>query len=569
MHSEAQTPDMSESAEVPPAASEQQLHTLVLSLSQGLESMRRQLHEQQAAGEALRADNGALRQEVVQLQARVATLESLASAPHAAPAAAAPAAATPAHPAVVMPPMRFNADAANLWDRLPDDVRSKIIDLAGDLTKFINGLMHPLEIDRMHSHRQKRMWHEALECDFQGDLRSLPGSFMIFNQHNIRSRGMLARLQELGWVDHRYATLTALVNRWDDCVDWDDSATVTFAAACSGQIDILSDMLKTRRHHVNLDLAFAALAFCEFRTAEWLIDWYAYTHPRAKIPFFLRDKSVRDMLAEPPCNFDVHRMRVISLTGSEKQVREELARSAQNPDAASLDIMFARFRRTIDITNAGYKLGTVSMAKWAHKHKAQKWPAHFLNWIVDGSSNLEATDWACRELRLQYVHDHLLRSCISNNGSMVAHLVRVPGLSIDSDIIWHSFKRCSPDAIIALVEFMPSLASAFVEIATGFCQSNHYIMDGYANHREMVKWLYSRYPWAFKPQVLPPAINAALTDNYFKTVEFLLNEVTTVEWDCDAARSQVADSKGSLEDKRSLLSLIIPYGIRRTQMQVE
>ncbi|KAL2914995.1 hypothetical protein HK105_205539 [Polyrhizophydium stewartii] len=186
----------------------QALHALVLSLSHGLESLRRQLHEQHAAGEALRADlaaqtdaNTALlgdadalssmladleaeaqaQREAIarmqaaveshdaagaELQARVTSIEaqlqalrdslasvSLAAQPTAAPPAAEPPVAeppvAPARTAVVMPLMRLNADVASLWDRLPDDVRSKIIDLAGDLTKIANGLLHPLEIKMM------------------------------------------------------------------------------------------------------------------------------------------------------------------------------------------------------------------------------------------------------------------------------------------------------------------------------------------------------------------------------------------------------------------------------------
>ncbi|KAL2914718.1 hypothetical protein HK105_205649 [Polyrhizophydium stewartii] len=186
------------------------LHALVLSLSHGLESLRRQLHEQHAAGEALRADlaartdaNAALRnsndalrtqneelrrtfavleaEESVQLecaaelQARVGSLETLAERlqalvePVSQPSPKPPAA--PAHPAIVMPPMRFNAGATNLWDRLPDDVRTKIMDASDHLTKIVNGLMHPLEVKKMPKNLAVALWLDVIKTEWPGDLR--------------------------------------------------------------------------------------------------------------------------------------------------------------------------------------------------------------------------------------------------------------------------------------------------------------------------------------------------------------------------------------------------------------
>ncbi|KAL2914742.1 hypothetical protein HK105_205673 [Polyrhizophydium stewartii] len=604
------------------AAPAQALRTLVLSLSHGLESLRRQMHEQHAAGEALRADlaaqsdaNTALlgdtdalhsmladleaeaqaqREDIArmqaaveshddagaELQARVTSIEaqlqalrdslasvSLAAQPDTALVAAEPPAAA-ARAAVVMPPMRLNADAASLWDRLPDDVQSKIIDLAGDLTKIANGLLHPLEVKMMHERRRVAIWIEAMQCDWQGDLHSLPTPPHGYFEHAIRTRSMLMRYFLLG--DHNYLCVyaAALSNHWEEDIPPIPFYATEYAATMSGRMDILRNLIETDEVILfNTYCIAEALAGGHLEMFNWLVN-----HPRRKltsfkIPAILLDPSIDELLKDPPHSFLVISVRAKALICSASYFTNDSLIYHYVADPVVLEILFRRFGSTIDFSTLNIEFHNVQILEWAQSRGLTRDKDKVAEKIAQNAETAKVAQWACKHLGVVFEQEHLALACGNNNNSAMAKwLLRQPGIIIDFQAISKATGCFSLDCIDALIAHDPSVASKIVNAAAAIGKAAIEM----TKHRgvrvtpqELFEWLHAHHPSGFTPIVLPSAIGFALQDGTHEVVAFLLKNVTTVDWDLIAARQIVEDSDASRKFKKKLRLLIDKCAARR------
>ncbi|KAL2914740.1 hypothetical protein HK105_205671 [Polyrhizophydium stewartii] len=588
------------------AAPAQALHALVLSLSHGLESLRRQLHEQHAAGEALRADlaaqsdtNTALlgdtdalrsmladleaeaqgQREAIarmqaaveshdaagaELQARVTSIEaqllalrdslasvSLAARPAAAPPAAEPPVTEPpaaaARAAVVMPPMRLNADAASLWDRLPNRVQSKIIDLAGVLTKFINGLMHPFEIKMMQERRRVAIWIDAMECDWQDDLRSLPTAPEGFFEHAIRTRSMLVRLLELDHVTGPCLYAAALSGHWEGAVTPDQLDRPELAAAMSGRIDILRNLIETGKViRFDANCIAHALAGGHLESFNWLVKNTRRKLPNFKIPAHLLDPSIHELLT------------------SDFIKNAPLYQCVA--DAVALEILFRRFGSKTGFPALNIEFHNVQILEWAHSRGLTHDKVKVAVSIARYAETAKVAQWACKHLGVVFEQEHLACSCGDNNSAMTKWLLRQPGIIIDLQAIYETTCWFSLDCIDALIAHDPSVAREIVHAAAAISKSAIEMTKqrgASVTPQELFEWLHARRPSDFTPIVLPSAIGFALRGEMHEAVAFLLKSVTTVDWDLIAARQIVEDSDASRKFKKKLRLLIDKCAARR------
>ncbi|KAL2914719.1 hypothetical protein HK105_205650 [Polyrhizophydium stewartii] len=604
----------------------QALHALVLSLSHGLESLRRQLHEQHAAGEALHADlaaqsdantallgdTGALRSMLAdleaeaqaqreaitrmqaaveshdaagaELQARVTSIEaqllalrnslasvSLDAQPTAAPPAADPPvtqpSSTPARPAVFMPPMRLNADAASLWDRLPDDVRSKIIDLAGDLTKFINGLLHPLEIKMMQERRRIAIWLEAMECDWQGELRSLPTPPLGFFEHAIRTRSMLVRLLELDNAINMYLYAAALSNHWEDAITPDKLGEPEYAAAMSGRIDILRNLIETDKV-ARLDLYSIVLGLLSgnVETFNWIVKYTRHKFPDFEIPAILLDPSIRELLKDPQRSFFwkfIHRLALICPESNLRNCQKPITCVA---DPIALEILFRRFGTKIDFSELEIPFRTVETLEWAHSRGLTRDKVKVAESIVLYAETSKVAQWACKHLGVVFEQGHLELACSKDNRAMTSWLLRQPGIVIDDSAIHAAVVNLANEPINAMVAHDPLVAEKIVvgAVRVDAAALERIKQDGSdTSFTEMLEWLYQRHPSGFTPLALRAALVFALENEMQEVVAFLLKNVTTVDWDLVAARQLVEESNASRKFKKKLRLLIDKCAARR------
>ncbi|KAL2914741.1 hypothetical protein HK105_205672 [Polyrhizophydium stewartii] len=601
------------------AAPAQALHALVLSLSHGLESLRRQLHEQHAAGEALRADlaaqtdantallgdTGALRSMLAdleaeaqaqreaiarmqvaveshdaagaELQARVTSIEaqlhalrdSLASVSLAAQSDTASVAAEPpaaaACAAIVMPPMRLNADAASLWDRLPNRVQSKIIDLAGDLTKIANGLMNPFETKMIENYRHMAIWIEAMECDWQGDLRSLPRMPAGFFEHAIRTRSMLVRLLELFHVIGTHLYAAALSSHWEDAITTDPLGRLEYAAAMSGRIDILRNLIETGKvARFDLYSIASALAGGNLEMFSWLVKNTRRKFPDFEIPAHLLDPSMHELLSDPPRSFGVISLRAKALICSASDFTKDALIYYCVADPVVLEILFRRFGSTIDFPTLNIELHNVQILEWAQSRGLTRDKDKVAVSIAQHSETAKVAQWACKHLGVVFEQEHLAFSCGNNNSAMTKWLLRQPGIIIDFQVIYKAADCFSLDCIDALIAHDPSVASKIVNAAISKSAIEMIKRRGVrVTPQELFEWLHARHPSGFTPIVLPSAIGFALQEEMHEVVAFLLKNVTTVDWDLVEARQMVEESNASRKFKKKLRLLIDKCAARR------
>ncbi|KAJ3411709.1 hypothetical protein HDV05_001819 [Chytridiales sp. JEL 0842] len=96
-----------------------------------------------------------------------------------------------------------------LWDLLPTEIRHRILQLCDPLTQYLNQFAeyHPLTFSNEALPSRKRqqlvngIWKSALENEWEGDLKTLPGWFHPKNKFEwcaaVKSRSTLQRLMEM------------------------------------------------------------------------------------------------------------------------------------------------------------------------------------------------------------------------------------------------------------------------------------------------------------------------------------------------------------------------------------
>ncbi|KAL2914730.1 hypothetical protein HK105_205661 [Polyrhizophydium stewartii] len=573
------------------------LHALVLSLSHGLESLRRQLHEQHAAGEALRADlaartdaNAALRnsndalrtqneelrrtfaaleaEESVQLecaaelQARVGSLETLAERlqvlvePVSQPSPEPPAA--PAHPAVVMLPMRFNAGATNLWDRLPDDVRTKIMDASDHLTKIVNGLLHPLEVKKMPKNLAVALWLDVIKTEWPGDLRKLPPPPSGYIEYDIRTRSMLMRLRELGVLNPNGLNYSALLHRWDDLAVWDNDSSKAMIAALSGRIDILSDLFDgPRPPEFSYDLFACSLAAAQFDTFVWLAKLKQRRYPNFDIPPYMFDKEIHALLRNPFRNAIVCETRIMVLLCPEFLGHTTFEKLGEASDLVTLKIAHKHFGGSHDFSKISYR--TLETLEWAHSHGFIRDVVATTRDISRWARDVKVAQWARKHLGAVFDKTHLSSMSSPDNTSMILWMLAQLGNRVDDDIILTLISNVSVWPMNVLIARDPTLAARTVDAVAKFAKDFAELTKGYGidfPRAEFLDWLYARHPSGFTHKTLNLALEAAIKKDYVDTVKFLLDKVTTVDWDLVAAWNKVENSKARKQTKKKLMTLI-------------
>ncbi|KAL2914743.1 hypothetical protein HK105_205674 [Polyrhizophydium stewartii] len=580
------------------AAPAQALHTLVLSLSHGLESLRRQLHEQHAAGEALRADlaaqsdaNTALLGDTDALRSMLADLEAEAQAQREAiarmqvaveshDAAGAELQARVTSIEAQLQALRDSlasvshaaqSDTACLWDRLPNRVQSKIIDLAGDLTKIANGLMNPFETKMIENYRHMAIWIEAMECDWQGDLRSLPRMPAGFFEHAIRTRSMLVRLLELFHVIGTHLYAAALSSHWEDAITTDPLGRLEYAAAMSGRIDILRNLIETGKVACfDLYSIASALAGGHLEMFNWLVKNTRRKFPDFEIPAHLLDPSMHELLSDPSSCFVVISARARALICSASDFTNDALLYHYAADHVALEILFRRFGSTIDFAALNIELHNVQILEWAQSRGLTRDKDKVAVRIAQNAETAKVAQWACKHLGVVFEQGHLALACGNNNSAMAKWLLRQPGIIIDFQAIYKAAGCFSLDCIDALIAHDPSVASKIVNAAIGKSAIEMMKRRGVrVTPQELFEWLHAHHPSGFTPIVLPSAIGFALQEGTHEVVAFLLKNVTTVDWDLVEARQMVEESDASRKFKKKLRLLIDKCAARHNKGDTE
>ncbi|KAL2914732.1 hypothetical protein HK105_205663 [Polyrhizophydium stewartii] len=591
------------------------LHALVLSLSHGLESLRRQLHEQHAAGEALRADlaaqtdaNTALlgdadalraeneelrsksaavdsraharREIVAELQERIGSLEAMVErlqalvepvSPddcshaelHAADPPVANPPAAPARTTVVMPPMHFNVDATNLWDRLPNDLQAVIFWLSGDLTRMVNGLLPPLKIKTMRYYRGVDLWIDAMECDWQGDLRLLPKPAASHFEHAIRTCSMLERVQKLSPGSQDALIHTALMRGWDYSTLRGD-IPLECIAACAGRLDILQNIFESSLGaQPGLKVLAFALAAGQFIVFDWLVKLKERKYPLSSIPAHMFNPSIHRLLMSPPQAFVARSHRAGVLLDSEQRVREQLATHARLADPVVLEIAFLRFGAKLDFSAQPLRLHNIGMLKWARSHGLTRDKAKVAENIATSAKSAKTAQWARTHLGIEFKQDNLAHAAGKNNMPLVMWLLAQPGIRIDEQFVQCSVVNLSLDAISLQLAREPSLSGvvvvAAVEGEIRHAEHLEKLCNSKAPIREFFDWLGVCPSFVLAANSVAFGLMLAIKHAAGYTTAFLLERARQSNWDLHDARTFASEFHSNA---LHLGEFTLPQGIR-------
>ncbi|KAJ3408810.1 hypothetical protein HDV05_004745 [Chytridiales sp. JEL 0842] len=110
----------------------------------------------------------------------------------------------------------------NLWDTLPTEIKTKILDLSDPLTQHLNGHHPSIESKARDAWKHcNDIWAAALEMEWDGDLRTLPGEFNPMPPFKwctvVRSKSMYNRL--LSIYNLNTLLLIPIHHAWTDLIE--------------------------------------------------------------------------------------------------------------------------------------------------------------------------------------------------------------------------------------------------------------------------------------------------------------------------------------------------------------
>ncbi|KAL2912468.1 hypothetical protein HK105_208040 [Polyrhizophydium stewartii] len=592
----------------------EELQGVVLALSQGLESLHLQLDQHHAVGKALceelaaKTDSGttlladgteplanlsaealAQRETIARLHASMvshhaanagmlAQVNSLESQLHAVQTLVASMSLTEQRTAQQLPAestaskqvthvraavagskTHLSADAASLWDKLPAALCAKILELSSELTKLANGMVHPLEIKTMRNERLEQLWIDAMQCDWQGDLRVLPAPQMGVYEHAIRSRGMLTRLRKLKFIDDGVVQKVALKEGWEDLLDREKYTKVAVAAAAFGRIDVLEQMFEALGVTRNvLSVVIVALACGQHATADWILAHLKVAIPDIEIPAIYRDPVARTLLSEPPKN-ELEIWARLSAIDSDRQGGLNAMRFAgANGDVVALELLCKCFGMMPKSVPWHFKVGSIGMINWLRSHGMLDPPELVVALAFKDCNDVKTLEYMYETLGIAADKKDLICACRSNNRPAAALLMTRHGICVDQSVVIAAVKYCAVDVINLVVERKPEMANQIINTAVSVDTLETEIPP-----TELVEYLYARHPQGFRQNTLAAAIKAALKYGHVSTVAFLLDSVTTADWDLDAAKLMVDGSEASRNAKKRLGKLIGRTAARR------
>nr|KAJ3422971.1 hypothetical protein HK105_005320 [Polyrhizophydium stewartii] len=158
------------------------------------------------------------------------------------------------------------------WDRLPRELQDMVVLRAGPLTQLSAGRISNRDYERMDRRLQQRMWLEAVELEWPGDLARLPRVWVLPGTlWRIRTLAQFERFKQLPWLRRDHLMHAAARRRWVDELDFSKPDWLTKIAAESGSVWLLCELVE-RRALVKLspEMAEWASRFGQLDVIKWL-----------------------------------------------------------------------------------------------------------------------------------------------------------------------------------------------------------------------------------------------------------------------------------------------------------
>ncbi|KAL2918390.1 hypothetical protein HK105_201790 [Polyrhizophydium stewartii] len=450
------------------------------------------------------------------------------------------------------------------WDRLPASVQTHILEAADPLTRFTHGLLLRAELRCLGRADRERLWRQAFECEWRGDLRTLPsvsGWSDCFGA--IGTRIMLRRVRAARLASPETAQRVAIRQRWDDAIDFADPVELAGLAAEEGALWLLSDLIDERRAvRVSSDLALRAASRGQLGVVEWLRPRMSTGEWTAEIIAPACGSGNLDLvvLLLAGIRSDLHStefvdaaaraghlpvVRWLADRGDECSV-DGIKLAAESGHLAVLEFLRERFPSVFDSMSAVALCDVTDLRvlQWLHSLGLVLLPEVTLKSVVE-KGVAESARWICETLGVAVTQDMLWDACKENHVALAEWMLGQPGISISDEVIAIAAQDCSVDVIDVIAAHDASLLGTIGELATA------------SGDVDLIEWLFVRHPGSITPR----ALEIAAEKGNAGVAQFILERAAGTSWDLDTARlSAVAGQK------QQIVALLEAHTLRRSTL---
>ncbi|KAL2915368.1 hypothetical protein HK105_204984 [Polyrhizophydium stewartii] len=445
---------------------------------------------------------------------------------------------------------------ASHWDRLPVELRDEVDSHnCPTLVWFQRGRPLQAELDSLSIDARHRLWTQALESDWQGDLATLPR--MPWDHAltlRIVSRGMLERVRACvpefnssnqKAVEARDVAVCRLAIRrgWADLLEPLRFELVASAAALEGATQVLQ-VLREADLNIGDSSHLAGLAARDghLETVQWLHSFRpadpleegvmedAAGSGSLDLVVWLRRRAKGHHLREPlniaAANGHLHIVEWLAKNWTGQCEPAAFIKACKNGHADVLDFLRVQYPRVYRETNSVTYRGAqhVATLEWLRKHKPQFVSERMLQSFVF-SSNVEAADWIVKNTGARVTREMLEFSFRRDSVAMIKWMIVDQQFEIDFCKFNFGSQFYNTRILAWLIRRDRDLASILAE---------QYVASG---NGALVEWLHVRFPGSITQRTLMVAARAKSA----KMLKFLLDLCRDADWDLAAARVEAVE----------------------------
>ncbi|KAL2916585.1 hypothetical protein HK105_204018 [Polyrhizophydium stewartii] len=422
------------------------------------------------------------------------------------------------------------------WDRLPQELRRLVVRWAGILTQFSTGQLLSTELGSLSVAQQERIWAEAFEHDFQGDLAALPHlddpSRVL---PGIRTPAMLERAREAGLVWGAMVEQVAIRHGWTHMLDFGHPSELAMSAAAVGDEALLRNLVQVHGAHVTAELANMCARSGSLPLVRWIHERLSSDHwafdaaeiaaatGSLELVEWMHSQGIesRSTLHSAAVAGQLHIVRWLFDHNIRNLDENTLGETARNGHLDVLIFLREQLPQAFDNAPSDEFDYTTDLRvlKWLHSLGKLDSLNKSLTAMID-SGDIEGVRWVCDTAGVRITRLMFLQACAKNRAQLARWMLTQPGIAVDESVINNAIWSRAMSLISVL---MTHSNAAFETVArkmaiVGDCQ--------------MIEWMHLRHSGSVTQRTLELAVEHERVD----VVRFLLDQIGSVRWDLDAAR---------------------------------
>ncbi|KAL2918981.1 hypothetical protein HK105_201251 [Polyrhizophydium stewartii] len=387
---------------------------------------------------------------------------------------------------------------------------------------------------------RERLWTEAIQSDWQGDLSTLPSipstsaSLLL-----ITNRRMFERVNASGLRIHPTIVQRLSLQRdWTNLLDFKRPDNLAEAAAREGALSVLDDLINKRKVlSPSLKLVRCAAEAGQIEAVKWLRGrmgpavWPPFIADAAaaggslEILVWLysdaRATVTPSAFQQAANNGHAHIIVWLADTLTDSCTEDSFLAAFENGHIGVLDLLASRYPDVYDRTpDLVFRFSThLQSLEWIKARRPHLISGVILPRLVR-SGCLKAASWLVENTNAQLDRSLLQTALHENHGAIVEWLISAHGVEIEADMFVSYEHGCNTDALAVVVKRDRRW--------TGF------MADGFAASGKisLVEWMYIRYPGSVTQTTLEAAIRA----KQLSVVAFLLGRTKDIKWDLGRAK---------------------------------